>query len=86
MFAPMFDVCCLFSAVKVKSAGTTRVETGKSIEEIVLKKATQGKWEIFVVVYFTFPFILRPLTINTNHKPTFELMKLRTGVAPPPSL
>ena len=48
------------------------------------ERGNTGKGEIFVVVYFTFPFILRPLTINTNHKPTFEVMKLRTGVAPPP--
>lgn len=48
------------------------------------ERGNTGKGEIFVVVYFTFPFILRPLTIKTKHKPTFVLMKLRTGVAPPP--
>lgn len=48
------------------------------------KGEIQERGEIFVVVYFTFPFILRPLTIKTKHKPTFVLMKLRTGVAPPP--
>ena len=47
------------------------------------ERGNTGKGEIFVV-YFTFPFILRPLTIKTKNKPTFELMKLRTGVAPPP--
>lgn len=50
------------------------------------KGEIQERGEIFVVVYFTFPFILRPLTIKTKHKPTFVLMKLRTGVAPPPPL
>ena len=40
------------------------------------KGEIQERGEIFVVVYFTFPFILRPLTIKTKHKPTFVLMKL----------
>ena len=48
------------------------------------KGEIQERGKYFVVVYFTFPFILRPLTIKTKHKLIFVLMKLRTGVAPAP--